>query len=90
MTRHTGNIRRVTAGRSESRRRRSPRTSGNRRAGNARQRSDCRRKFSALVEASRAGRLSERGRAEQFEGNDRKLIEGSTAYWTRSCADRRG
>jgi len=29
-----------------------------------------------LVEASRAGRLSERGRAEQFEGNNRKLIEG--------------
>jgi methyl-accepting chemotaxis protein len=29
-----------------------------------------------LVEASRAGRLSERGRAEQFEGNDRQLVEG--------------
>jgi len=29
-----------------------------------------------LVEASRAGRLSERGRANQFQGNDRKLIEG--------------
>ncbi len=29
-----------------------------------------------LVEASREGRLSERGRAEQFEGNDRQLIEG--------------
>ena len=29
-----------------------------------------------LVEASRAGRLGERGRAEQFEGNDRKLVEG--------------
>ncbi len=29
-----------------------------------------------LVEASRAGRLSERGRVEQFEGNDRKLVEG--------------
>jgi methyl-accepting chemotaxis protein len=29
-----------------------------------------------LVEASRAGRLGERGRAEQFEGTDRKLIEG--------------
>jgi len=28
------------------------------------------------VEASRAGRLSERGRVEQFEGNDRKLVEG--------------
>src|SRR5271157_5413168 len=32
-----------------------------------------------LVEASRAGRLGERGRAEQFEGNDRKLIEGVNA-----------
>jgi methyl-accepting chemotaxis protein len=29
-----------------------------------------------LVEASRAGRLSERGRPEQFEGNDRRLVEG--------------
>ena len=29
-----------------------------------------------LVEASRAGRLSERGRVNQFEGNDRKLVEG--------------
>ena len=29
-----------------------------------------------LVEASRAGRLSERGKAERFEGNDRKLVEG--------------
>jgi methyl-accepting chemotaxis protein len=29
-----------------------------------------------LVEASRAGRLGERGRAEQFEGDDRKLVEG--------------
>src|ERR1017187_5862227 len=29
-----------------------------------------------LVEASHAGRLSERGRAEQFEGTDRKLVEG--------------
>src|SRR5690349_19710199 len=29
-----------------------------------------------LVEASRAGRLSERGRLEQFEGSDRALIEG--------------
>ncbi len=29
-----------------------------------------------LVEASHAGRLSERGKAEQFEGNDRKLVEG--------------
>src|SRR5450631_1025111 len=29
-----------------------------------------------LVEASRAGRLSERGRLELFEGNDRKLVEG--------------
>jgi methyl-accepting chemotaxis protein len=29
-----------------------------------------------LVEASRAGRLGERGRLELFEGNDRKLIEG--------------
>jgi methyl-accepting chemotaxis protein len=29
-----------------------------------------------LVEASRAGRLGERGRVEQFEGNDRKLVEG--------------
>src|ERR1017187_5244321 len=32
-----------------------------------------------LVEASRAGRLGERGRAEQFEGNDRKLVEGVNA-----------
>ena len=29
-----------------------------------------------LVEASRAGRLSERGRAEHFDGDDRKLVEG--------------
>ena len=29
-----------------------------------------------LVEASRAGRLGERGRAEQFEGDDRRLVEG--------------
>ena len=29
-----------------------------------------------LVEASREGRLSERGRVEQFEGNDRQLVEG--------------
>src|ERR1022692_3506304 len=29
-----------------------------------------------LVEASRAGRLSERGRVERFEGNDRTLVEG--------------
>jgi len=29
-----------------------------------------------LVEASRAGRLNERGRVERFEGNDRKLVEG--------------
>jgi methyl-accepting chemotaxis protein len=29
-----------------------------------------------LVEASRVGHLSERGRVEQFEGDDRKLIEG--------------
>ena len=28
-----------------------------------------------LVEASRAGRLTERGRAEQFDGNNRKLVE---------------
>ena len=32
-----------------------------------------------LVEASRAGRLSERGRVKQFEGNDRKLLEGVNA-----------
>jgi methyl-accepting chemotaxis protein len=32
-----------------------------------------------LVEASRAGRLSERGKADQFTGNDRKLIEGVNA-----------
>ena len=32
-----------------------------------------------LVEASRAGRLSERGRVEQFEGSDRKLVEGMNA-----------
>ena len=32
-----------------------------------------------LVEASRAGRLGERGRVEQFEGNDRKLVEGVNA-----------
>ncbi|HYW48756.1 MAG TPA: methyl-accepting chemotaxis protein [Bryobacteraceae bacterium] len=29
-----------------------------------------------MVEASRSGRLGERGRAEQFEGDDRKLVEG--------------
>ncbi len=29
-----------------------------------------------LVEASRAGHLSERGKPEQFEGNNRKVIEG--------------
>ena len=29
-----------------------------------------------LVEASRAGRLGERGRPERFEGNNRKLVEG--------------
>jgi methyl-accepting chemotaxis protein len=29
-----------------------------------------------LLEASRAGHLSERGRAEQFEGADRQLVEG--------------
>src|ERR1700722_16659087 len=29
-----------------------------------------------LVEASRAGRLSERGGADQFEGSNRKLVEG--------------
>jgi methyl-accepting chemotaxis protein len=29
-----------------------------------------------LVEASRDGRLSERGRTERFEGNNRKVIEG--------------
>jgi len=29
-----------------------------------------------LVEASREGRLTERGRVEEFEGNDRKVIEG--------------
>jgi len=28
-----------------------------------------------LVEASRAGRLGERGKVDQFEGDDRKLIE---------------
>ncbi len=32
-----------------------------------------------LVEASRAGRLGERGRAEHFEGSDRKLVEGVNA-----------
>jgi len=32
-----------------------------------------------LVEASRAGRLSERGRVEQFQGTDRKLVEGVNA-----------
>ncbi len=32
-----------------------------------------------LVEASRAGHLNERGRAESFAGNDRKLIEGVNA-----------
>jgi methyl-accepting chemotaxis protein len=32
-----------------------------------------------LVDASRAGHLGERGRAEQFEGNDRKLVEGVNA-----------
>jgi methyl-accepting chemotaxis protein len=29
-----------------------------------------------LVEAARSGRLSERGRTEQFEGTDRRLVEG--------------
>ena len=29
-----------------------------------------------LVDASRAGRLGERARVDQFEGNDRKLLEG--------------
>ena len=29
-----------------------------------------------LVEASREGRLSERGRTERFEGKNRKVIEG--------------
>ena len=29
-----------------------------------------------LVEASRDGRLTERGKTELFQGNDRKLIEG--------------
>ena len=29
-----------------------------------------------LVEASRAGRLTERGRSELFEGNNRRLVEG--------------
>jgi methyl-accepting chemotaxis protein len=29
-----------------------------------------------LVEASHEGRLSERGRAEEFEGHDRKVVEG--------------
>ena len=32
-----------------------------------------------LVEASHAGRLSERGKAERFEGSDRKLVEGVNA-----------
>jgi len=32
-----------------------------------------------LVDASRAGHLSERGRVEQFAGNDRKLLEGVNA-----------
>ncbi len=32
-----------------------------------------------LLEASRAGRLSERGRADQFEGKDRFLVEGVNA-----------
>ncbi|HEY4360524.1 MAG TPA: methyl-accepting chemotaxis protein [Bryobacteraceae bacterium] len=32
-----------------------------------------------LVEASRAGRLSERGRVDQFEGKDRFLVEGVNA-----------
>jgi len=32
-----------------------------------------------LVEASRAGRLGERGRVEQFDGNDRRLLEGMNA-----------
>ncbi len=32
-----------------------------------------------LVEASREGRLGERGKVEQFEGNDRKLVEGVNA-----------
>ena len=32
-----------------------------------------------LVEASHAGRLTERGKAERFEGSDRKLVEGVNA-----------
>jgi len=32
-----------------------------------------------LVEASNEGRLSERGKAERFEGNDRQVIEGINA-----------
>ncbi len=32
-----------------------------------------------LVEASRAGRLDERGRVEQFEGQDRRMVEGVNA-----------
>ena len=32
-----------------------------------------------LVEASHAGRLGERGKAERFAGNDRKLVEGVNA-----------
>jgi methyl-accepting chemotaxis protein len=32
-----------------------------------------------LVEASHAGRLSERGKVELFEGNDRKVVEGVNA-----------
>src|ERR1035438_10009590 len=32
-----------------------------------------------LVEASREGRLGERGKVERFEGNDRKLVEGVNA-----------
>src|ERR1700722_11737921 len=33
-------------------------------------------KMLRLVEASRAGRLSERAKPEQFEGNNRKVLEG--------------
>jgi methyl-accepting chemotaxis protein len=40
------------------------------------QTSDLLQEILRLVEASRAGRLSERGRVEQFEGDDRKLVEG--------------
>jgi methyl-accepting chemotaxis protein len=34
------------------------------------------KEIARLVEASHEGRLSERGRAEQFEGSNRKVIEG--------------